>query len=80
MSELFRYIPDEVGRNALDVGLKWVFYIPGPPQVSESTFHSFIRPFNKRSTDSSVLGRHCGGCWIFTNEPGSYGSLYVFFF
>ena len=28
-----------------DVGLKWVFYIPGPPQVSESTFHSFIHSF-----------------------------------
>ena len=45
MSELFRYIPDEVGRNALDVGLKWVFYIPGLSQVSESTLHSFIHSF-----------------------------------
>ena len=75
MSKLLRYIPDEAGRNALDVGLKWVFYIPGllKSQISHSIhsfIHSFICSFNKSLVGSSVPGTVVGaGSSVMNQAP-----------
>lgn len=63
MSELLRYIPDEVGRNASDVGLKWVFHKPWPLSGLRYYIlfiHSFICSFDKCLLSPSAPGTVVG--------------------
>lgn len=70
MSELLRYIPDEVGRNASDVGLKWVFHIPWPLSGLRYYIlfiHSFICSFDKCLLSPSAPGTVVG---VFSKAQG----------